>query len=87
MAEGTGGAGGKADGGHRRFAAGHPIDILRREIRSEMTVWQRIAEKPVCVKYMAVRDANGEYFSTVETVQDFTEAEKHFKETKQNGDD
>lgn len=52
-----------------------------------MTVWQRIAEKPVCVKYMAVRDVNGEYFSTVETVQDFTEAEKHFKETKQNGDD
>ncbi len=52
-----------------------------------MTVWQRIAGKPVCVKYMAVRDANGEYFGTVETVQDFTEAEKHFKETKQNGDD
>ena len=64
------------------------IDEFRREIRSEMTVWQRIAGKPVCVKYMAVRDTNGKYLGTVETVQDCTEIVRHFqKENKEHGND
>ena len=64
------------------------LDDFRREIRSEMTVWQRIAGKPVCVRYMAVRDANGEYLGTVETVQDCTEIVRHFqKENEEHGND
>lgn len=63
------------------------LDDFRREIRSEMTVWQRIAGKPVCVKYMAVRDGNGEYMGTVETVQNCADIVRHFQKEQEEHDD
>ena len=46
--------------------------------RRRMDIWKRIKGKPVSVQYAAVYDKNDEYIGTVEIVQDFTDAFKHF---------
>ena len=58
------------------------LDDFRQKAKKEMTVWRRIAGKPVCVRYLAVYDVNGDYLGTLETVQDFAEAERHFCKEK-----
>ena len=58
------------------------IDDFRQKSKKEMTVWRRITGKPVCVRCLAVYDVNGDYLGTLETVQDFTEAETHFCKAK-----
>ena len=47
--------------------------------RDHMTVWRRIAGKPIGVRYHAVYDDDGTYLGAVEFVQDFTEAIEHFQ--------
>ncbi len=54
------------------------LEDFRQKKRQDMTVWQRIGGRPVCVRYLAVYDANGDYIGTVETVQDFSEAAARF---------
>ena len=55
------------------------LDDFRQKAKKEMTVWRRIAGKPVYVRYLAVYDVNGDYLGTLETVQDFSEVEPHFR--------
>ena len=43
-----------------------------------MEVWKYVKGKPVAVKYLGVYDKNDEYIGTVELVEDFSEALKHF---------
>ena len=47
--------------------------------RDHMTVWRRIAGRPIGVRYHAVYDDDGTYLGAVEFVQDFSEALAHFQ--------
>ncbi|MDY3298365.1 PAS domain-containing protein, partial [Selenomonas sp.] len=47
--------------------------------RDHMTIFRRIAGKPIGVRYHAVYDDDGTYLGAVEFVQDFTEALEHFQ--------
>ena len=54
------------------------LEDFKAKKRSQMEVWRVIKDKPVGVKYLAVYGDDGEYMGTVEIVQDFTDAIKHF---------
>ncbi len=58
------------------------LDDFREKRKTDHTVWQRIAGRPVCVRYMAVYGPGGDYMGTVETVQDMTDALRHFGDKK-----
>lgn len=67
----------------------HPIQIVpvvkhlladfKAKKRDHMTIYRRIAGKPIGVRYHAVYDEKGTYLGAVEFVQDFSEALAHFK--------
>ena len=56
------------------------LEDFKAKKRKQMEVWRIIKGKPVGVRYLAVYGDNGEYMGTLEIVQDFTEAIKHFED-------
>ena len=54
------------------------IDDFRNNRRNEVPVWMDKGGRSMLVKYMAVRDRNGQYLGTVELVQDMDFARDHF---------
>jgi DUF438 domain-containing protein len=55
------------------------IQNLRSGARDSVDVWLNKRGEPVLVRYMAVRDRNGEYVGTLECVQKMGFARDHFK--------
>ena len=55
------------------------IDDFRNGRRDSVPVWMEKGGRTMLVKYMAVRDAAGNYVGTVELVQDMEFAKEHFK--------
>ena len=47
--------------------------------RDSVDVWMEKGGAPVLVRYMAVRDRQGEYLGCLEVIQDMTFAKKHFE--------
>ena len=58
------------------------IADFRAGRRDIVPVWTEKAGRAMLVKYMAVRDRNGEYLGTVELVQDMEFAKEHFLGSK-----
>ena len=56
----------------------HLLADFKAKRRDHMTVWRRIAKRPIGVRYHAVYDDDGTDLGAVEFVQDFTEALAHF---------
>lgn len=56
------------------------IDDFRSGRQDSVPVWMEKGGRTMLVKYMAVRDAEGNYVGTVELVQDMEFAKKHFME-------
>ena len=54
------------------------IADLRAGKRDSVSVWMEKNQRATLVTYHAVRDAQGQYVGTMETVQDMEEARKHF---------
>ena len=54
------------------------IADLRAGKRNSVSVWMEKNQRATLVTYHAVRDAQGQYVGTMETVQDMEEARKHF---------
>lgn len=54
------------------------IGDLRSGKRDSVSVWMEKNHRATLVTYHAVRDAQGRYVGTMETVQDMEEARKHF---------
>ncbi|WP_304263068.1 DUF438 domain-containing protein [Kallipyga massiliensis] len=54
------------------------IEDFRNKRRDEVSVWMEKGGRTMLVKYMAVRDREGEYLGTVELVQDMEFAKDHF---------
>ena len=54
------------------------FEDFKAKKRRSMEVWKYVKGKPVAVKYLAVYDDTDEYIGTVELVEDFSEALKHF---------
>ena len=54
------------------------IDDFRNNRRNEVPVWMEKGGRTMLVRYMAVRDRNGQYLGTVELVQDMEFAREHF---------
>ncbi len=57
------------------------IDDFRGNHRDEVVVWMEKAGRTMLVKYMAVRNKEGEYLGTLEIVQDMNFAKEHFKKS------
>ncbi|MBR2654851.1 MAG: DUF438 domain-containing protein [Lachnospiraceae bacterium] len=55
------------------------IDDFRTGRRDSVPVWMEKGGRTMLVKYMAVRDNEGNYVGTVELVQDMEFAKEHFK--------
>lgn len=55
------------------------IDDFRNGRRDEVPIWMEKNGRTMLVKYMAVRDRDGNYLGTVELVQDMEFAKEHFK--------
>lgn len=58
------------------------IDDFRNGRRDSVPVWMEKGGRTMLVKYMAVRDAAGNYVGTMELVQDMEFAKEHFKNNK-----
>lgn len=56
------------------------IDMLRSGARDSVDVWMQKKGEPVLVRYMAVRDREGNYLGTLECVQPMGFARDHFAE-------
>jgi DUF438 domain-containing protein len=56
------------------------INELREGKRDCVPVWLEKDGRTMLVNYHAVRDTDGNYVGTMETVQDMEEARKHFAE-------
>ena len=56
------------------------IDMLRSGARDSVDVWMQKKGEPVLVRYMAVRDREGNYLGTLECVQPMGFARDHFTE-------
>ena len=56
------------------------IDMLRSGQRDSVDVWMQKKGEPVLVRYMAVRDREGNYLGTLECVQPMGFARDHFAE-------
>ena len=54
---------------------------LRSGKRDSVSVWMEKNHRATLVTYHAVRDAQGRYVGTMETVQDMEEARKHFRKS------
>lgn len=54
------------------------IQELREGKRDSVPVWMEKNGRATLVTYRAVRDAEGRYVGTMETVQDMEEARRHF---------
>ena len=54
------------------------INDLRQGKRECVPVWMEKDGRATLVNYHAVRDAEGNYMGTMETVQDMEEARRHF---------
>ncbi|MDD7732121.1 MAG: DUF438 domain-containing protein, partial [Firmicutes bacterium] len=54
------------------------IEDFRNKRRDEVSVWMEKGGRTMLVKYMAVRDRDGEYLGTAELVQDMEFAKDHF---------
>ena len=54
------------------------IDMLRSGQRDSVDVWMQKKGEPVLVRYMAVRDREGNYLGTLECVQPMGFARDHF---------
>lgn len=54
------------------------IDDFRNGRRDEVPVWMEKNGKTLCVRYIAVRDMEGNYVGTLEYVQDMSFAKAHF---------
>ncbi len=55
------------------------IDDFRNNRRDEVPVWMEKGGRTMLVKYMAVRDKEGNYLGTVELVQDMEFAKEYFR--------
>lgn len=55
------------------------IDDFRSRKRDRVQVWMEKCNRTMLVTYLAVRDHNGNYFGTVELVQDMEFAKEHFQ--------
>ena len=60
------------------------IGDLRSGKRDSVSVWMEKNHRATLVTYHAVRDAQGRYVGTMETVQDMEEARKHFRKSMSN---
>jgi DUF438 domain-containing protein len=58
------------------------IDDFRKNRRDEVPVWMEKNGRCTLVRYMAVRDTEGNYVGTLEFVQDMEFAKEHFEKTK-----
>lgn len=58
----------------------HVIESLKSGKRDSVDIWMNRGDEPALVRYMAVRDRNGEYQGTVEVVQRMGFAKEHFEE-------
>ncbi len=56
------------------------IADLRAGKRDSVSVWMEKNQRATLVTYHAVRDSQGQYVGTMETVQDMEEARKHFSQ-------
>ena len=54
------------------------INDFRNKQRDEVQVWMKKGGRTMLVKYMAVRDRDGNYIGTLELVQDMEFAREHF---------
>lgn len=54
------------------------IEDFRNNKRDSIPIWMEREGKPFLVTYMAVRDKDGNYKGTLETVQDMSVAKEHF---------
>lgn len=52
---------------------------LRNGSRDSVDVWMEKAGTPVLIRYMAVRDRQGQYLGCLEVIQDMSFAKKHFE--------
>jgi len=57
------------------------INMLKAGTKDSVDIWITKRGEPVFVRYMAVRDKNGEYVGTLECVQKMGFAKEHFKGT------
>lgn len=55
------------------------IDDFRNGRRDEVPVWMEKKGRTMLVRYMAVRDKDGNYVGTVELVQDMEFVREHFR--------
>ncbi len=63
------------------------IEEFRAGSRDKYEFFRYLDDKPVYIRYLAVRDENGKYLGTLEAVEELGYAEKHFttrKRTKTN---
>ena len=58
------------------------IDDFRTGKRDEVPVWMEKNGRTVLVRYIAVRDTEGNYVGTLEYVQDMEFAKEHFAKQK-----
>lgn len=58
------------------------IQLLREGVQDSVDVWMEKNGRPVLVRYIAVRDDQGEYQGALETVQDMEFARKYFEGKK-----
>lgn len=57
------------------------IDDFRNNRRDEVPVWMEKGGRSILVRYIAVRDAEGNYVGTLEYVQDMEFAKAHFEQS------
>lgn len=58
----------------------HIIDEFKAGEEDQVDIWMEKNNEPVLVKYMAVRDSEGNYVGTLEAVQKMGFAKEHFSE-------
>ncbi len=64
------------------FFAGNIIEEFRSGSRDKYEFFRYLNDKPVYIRYLAVRDENGKYLGTLEAVEELDYAEKHFTTRK-----
>lgn len=62
--------------------AGSIIEEFRAGSRDKYEFFRYLNDKPVYIRYLAVRDENGKYLGTLEAVEELDYAEKHFTTRK-----
>ena len=64
------------------YFAGNIIEEFRSGRRDKYEFFRYLNDKPVYIRYLAVRDENGKYLGTLEAVEELDYAQKHFTTRK-----